>query len=103
MSWGHNHFISTFPPLQTPLTGPEWQEHMLGMCSNLRTWDIQITDITVDEGRRKVVGFEDAVVIDLVLIMRLSGDGGKLEGCTEFIDPIAAQELGRRVATLKGE
>ncbi|KAF2172514.1 hypothetical protein M409DRAFT_17747 [Zasmidium cellare ATCC 36951] len=110
MDYGHSHFVSTFPPLQKALSGPEWQQHMLGMTSNLRTWDIQITDLVVDEGRKKAVvrgdfhmfvkGYEDAVVNEIILMLRMEGSGGKVEGCTEFIDAVAGQELGRRMATV---
>lgn len=113
MDYGHSHFVSTFPPLQKPLSGPEWQQHMLGMTSNLRTWDIQITDLVVDEGRKKVVvrgdfhmfvkGYEDAVVNEIILMLRIDSSAGKVEGCTEFIDAVAGQELGKRMATVGKE
>lgn len=83
---------------------------MLGMTSNLRTWDIEITDMTVDAEKKKVVvradfhmtvkGFEDAIVNDIILLMRMDAEGTKLEGCMEFIDPAAGQELGKRMATV---
>lgn len=110
MSYGHKHFVSTFPPLQAVLTGPEWQQHMLGMTSNLRTWDIEITDMTIDAEKKKVVvrgdfhmtvkGFEDAIINDIILLMRMDGEGSKLVSCMEFIDPAAGQELGKRMATV---
>lgn len=107
MDWGHRHFISTFPPLQNRKTADEWQDHMTGMAVKMETWEIEITDTIVDVEKKKVVvrgdfrmkveGY-DPVCNDIVFIMRMDEDGEKLVECTEFIDPVAGQELGSRMA-----
>lgn len=107
INWGHSFFISQSPPLQKAKTVDEWQAHMKAMTEKLETWSIDITDVIVDVEKKKAVvrgNFNmtvkgcEAVCNDILLVMEMSRDWGKVVKCTEFIDPIAGQEIGKNMA-----
>ena len=104
--WGHSFFVSTKPALQGEVTGQGFITHMAGMAPALQTWDIIITSICVDVEKKcatvrvvfhmKPKGGEE-VLNDIVFWMFMNESGEKLVRCTEFIDPVASAELGRRM------
>ena len=112
MDWGHRHFVSTKPGLQGERSGDGFVTHMSSMTPGLKTWRIEITDLCVDVEHRSVVvradyymtpGVGEAVVNDIVLWMSMDESGEKIVRCTEFLDPVATEELGRRMRAAKGD
>jgi hypothetical protein len=107
VGWAHDHFITTVPPLQGSKNGTEWLDFMAASTSRLETWDIQISSTIVDVRQRKVmvrakffmtVEKFDPVCDDVVVVMGMDQEGKKLVECLEFPDPIAMQEIARRLA-----
>lgn len=104
MGWGHKFFVSAAPPLQGLKSGKEFVEHLEGMASRLHTWDIEITNLLVDEPKKSVMARGDfnmtpvpgsTVQNDIILIMKMDDSGEKLVEATEFVDTTAAAEIRR--------
>lgn len=70
----------------------------------MRAWDIEITELIVDEPKRSVMARADfsmtvfpgkVVMNDLIVTMKMDHSGEKLIECTEFPDPTATAEIQR--------
>jgi ketosteroid isomerase-like protein len=100
-SWGHNYAVSRSPRLQGTFSFEDFKKHLETMIPALESFDATVTDIVVDEVRRKVVlrvsfGMkikgEEAVENDLVWVLEMDGEG-RIARSTEFVDGIAAAKL----------
>jgi hypothetical protein len=73
------------------------------MILNLGSWDTTITDMTVDELKRKVVVRASYLIVakeaqvqvenDLLWMLEMDEEGRKIRKSVEFIDGIAAARL----------
>lgn len=106
LDWGHSLFISTMPKLQDGKSGEDFVAHMNGNAQALRTWAIDITDLSIDAEKRSAVvradfhmhpKVGDEVLNDIVFWMKMDDTGRKLVKCTEFLDPVAVKELGDKM------
>jgi ketosteroid isomerase-like protein len=100
-SWGHNYAVSLSPRLQGIFSFEEFKTHLEMMIPALESFDATVTDIVVDEVKRKVVlrvsfGMkirgENVVENDLVWMLEMDEEGRILKS-TEFVDGIAAGKL----------
>jgi hypothetical protein len=102
-SWGHNYSISLSPRLQGTLSFSQFTKHFEIMLPNLESYEITVTDVTVDEVMRKVVlrisfwmhakGTEEKVENDLMWVVEMDEEGKKVRRSREFIDGVAAGRL----------
>jgi hypothetical protein len=102
-SWGHNYAVSLNPRLQGTFSFAQFTKHLEAMLPNLDSFEITVTDVTVDEMLRKVVlrisfwmlakGAEERVENDLVWVVEMDEEGKKVRRSREFIDGIAAGRL----------
>ena len=107
IDFGHKYFISTTPALQGEKSGDGFVSHLTGMAAKLQTYSIDITDISVDVEKRRVVlradfhmvpkGGEE-VLNDIIFWMTMDESGEKIVKYTEFVDPVASAELAKRMA-----
>ena len=104
--WGHNYFVSTKPPLQGEKTAEVFNSHLAGMARMLRTWTIDITDISVDvQKKTAVVRAElhmcpknaEEVVNDIIFWLTMDESGERVIKTTEFVDAVASEELAVRM------
>lgn len=101
--WGHNHAASMNPRLQGTHSFSDFTKHLEAMLPNLESWESTVTDVLVDEARRKVMlrvsfwmepkGPHAAVENDLLWMLEMNQDGTKVKKSTEFVDSIAAGRL----------
>jgi hypothetical protein len=102
-TWGHNYAISLNPRLQGTHSFLLFTKHLEAMLPNLESWETTITDVIVDEVKRKVMlrasfimvakGMQEGVENDLLWILEMDDEEGKVRKSTEFIDGIAAAKL----------
>jgi hypothetical protein len=106
-SWGHKYAVSVSPPLQGTLSFDGFTAHLQSISPRLESWKAEVTDVLIDEMKRKVVlrisflmlpkGAEEEVENDLlwVLDMERGGNGEevKIRGSREFVDGVAAGRL----------
>ncbi|KAK6421713.1 hypothetical protein LTR95_016778 [Oleoguttula sp. CCFEE 5521] len=103
ISWGHSLFVSQTPPLRGTKTPDGFLEHMKSMAPRLGTWQIAITDISVDTVKRSAVvraDFDMQAEVDgevvrneILFWVKLDESGTKVKASTEFVDPIASGRL----------
>jgi hypothetical protein len=102
-SWGHNFATSLSPRVQGTHSFTQFKAHLEVMMPNLKSWDTTVTDITVDELRKKVVlrasffmvakGAQLQVENDLLWMLEMDEEGKRIQKSVEFIDGIAAGKL----------
>jgi hypothetical protein len=102
-SWGHNYAISMNVRLQGTHSFSQFTQHLETMLPNLESWETWVTDVTVDELKRKVVlrvsfmmvpkGSKEGVENDLLWMLEMDEGAKKVRRSTEFIDGIAAGRL----------
>lgn len=102
-SWGHNYAVAMNPRLQGTHSFSQFKKHLEAMLPNLESWKTTVTDVLVDEARRKVMlrvsfwmvpkGSHAAVENDLLWMLEMNREGTKLKKSTEFVDGIAAGRL----------
>ena len=105
-TWGHNHAVSLNPRLQGTHSFLLFTKHLEAMLPNLESWDTTVTDVVVDEVRRKVMlrlsmrmrvkgkGKVEAREVENDLLWALEMDKeGKIRRSTEFIDAVAAGRI----------
>jgi ketosteroid isomerase-like protein len=100
-TWGHNYAVSQSARLQGTLSFARFAAHLQSMLPHLESWDNEVTDVTVDEARRRVVlrvSFwmkvqgEESVENDLVWAVEVD-EVGKVRRSEEFVDAVAAGRL----------
>jgi ketosteroid isomerase-like protein len=101
-SWGHNYGVSKDPRLQGALSFDQFKAHLASMVPHLESWHPTVTDVVVDEMKRKVVlrisfgmvvkGEDVGVENDLVWVVEMDGEG-KVRRSVEFVDGVAAGRL----------
>lgn len=107
-SWGHNYLVSTAPPLAAKLDIEGLIKHLCTMLPHLESWDIQITDISIDELQRRAVvrgsyfmrakGAQETVENDLVWFLTIEEDGKKVQKSMEFLDAAGRARLMETMA-----
>ncbi|KAK6331477.1 hypothetical protein TWF730_004559 [Orbilia blumenaviensis] len=110
-TFGHRFMVSHHPEYQTPVT-LDTLIGQLGVVSPLlNLWDMEIEDIFIDEGRRKALvrstvelqaEGQDKPVIknDMVWILDLTDDGGKVRKAIEFEDSMAADAFKKTLVLI---
>lgn len=103
-SWGHTYLVSKTPGLSGTLDAEGFIDHVKKMTPNFDSWETDVTDVMVDEARKRVIvrasywmqpkGAEK-VENDLIWFLDLvEVDGGwKVSNAVEFIDGIATKRL----------
>jgi hypothetical protein len=86
--------------------------HLEAMLPNLESWETTITDVTIDEVKRKVIlrisfwmlakGTDNAVENDLLWMLEMDEGGKKVKSSKEFIDVAAAGKL-KEIIMANGE
>lgn len=107
IDFGHKFFVSTAPPMQGEKTGDGFVSHISGMVSRLKTYSLDVTNVSVDVEKRTAVlrvdfhmvpkGGEE-VLNDIIFWMVMDDSGEKVVKVTEFVDPVASAELAKRMA-----
>ncbi|KAH7382706.1 hypothetical protein DE146DRAFT_681695 [Phaeosphaeria sp. MPI-PUGE-AT-0046c] len=102
-SWGHNYAISLSPRLQGTHSFSEFRKHLAMMLPSLESWETTVTEVIVDEAKRKVVlrisfwmrvkGAEEMVENDLLWVLEMDDTGEKVKKSVEFVDGIAAGKI----------
>lgn len=104
-TWGHNYATSMNPRLQGTHYFPHFIKHLEAMLPNFKSWQTSITDMVVDDVKKKVmmrVSFimvpkdaEEGVENDLLWVLEMTDTEGewKVRKSTEFIDVAAAGKL----------
>lgn len=102
-SWGHTYATSLNARLQGEHSFSDFAAHLAMMLPNLDTWKVNVTDITVDEVRKKVVvrasfdmsvkGAETGVENDLLWLLQMDDTGEKVKKSVEFIDSVATGKI----------
>lgn len=115
-SWGHDFFVSSRPGL-SPTDTAGFIKHMQSMTPMLASVQTTITDLVIDERRRKVTarvtyhmtakGQEGAtgqvVGNDIVWIISMTPEGDKVEDAVEFVDGEASRKLGELIQLWKSK
>lgn len=112
-SWGHSYFVGTKEGLQGQKSADEFLHHLETMSPHLGTWRIDIQSTVVDtekcevfvrvdfhmaaKGYKAEDGPDGAVVNDILFWVGLTKDGKKVTSVVEFVDPVASQELAKRM------
>jgi hypothetical protein len=112
-SWGHNYLVSTTPEISSTLDVEGFIGHMKRMTPSLESWETDVTDVMVDEARRRVIvrasywiepkGVEK-MENDLIWFLDLVEEDGewKVSNSVEFIDGIATAKLMELMMGKKG-
>jgi hypothetical protein len=103
-TWAHNYLVSKIPGLSDVLDVDGLIHHLNNMTANLDSWDTDVTDVMVDEVRKKVIvrasywiqpkGLEK-VENDLIWFLDLVEEDGawKVSKSVEFIDGLATVKV----------
>lgn len=102
-SWGHTYATARNARLQGEHLFSDFAAHLTMMLPNFETWKVEVTDMSIDEVKRKAViraSFymlvKDAVETienDLLWTLEMDDAGEKVKKSVEFIDSVATSTL----------
>lgn len=105
-TFGHNYFVSQTPPMQGTSDLDGFMTRVASMTLKLESETNKVTAVAVDEVQGSVVARvsyqmkapgQEPVENDLVWWLWMDAAGTKVERSMEFVDPVATQELQKRM------
>ncbi|KAK7181220.1 hypothetical protein PSPO01_12697 [Paraphaeosphaeria sporulosa] len=106
-TFGHNYFVSQTPPMKGTSDLEGFMMRVASMTLKLESETNEVKALAVDEVQGSVVARvsyqmkapgQEPVENDLVWWLWMDAQGTKVERSMEFVDPVATQELQKRMA-----
>lgn len=111
LRFGHMYFVSTAPHLQRDESPEDFVSRLKSMSPVFQTWQIDITDVNVDERKKSAVvravfhmqakNDPEVVQNEILFWCKMDEKGEKVLQSTEFVDPVALQALGPKLTKAK--